>query len=264
VATNLLGNAVKFTERGEVVLRVTTAHETDRHVTLRFEVRDTGIGVSEDTQRRLFRPFTQADGSTTRKYGGTGLGLAISKQIVEGMGGQIGVTGTPDAGSIFWFTGILEKAARPEAAIASPAPPPPRPATSGLDSPNSTTGHILIVDDVQINRTVALGQLKKLGYRAHTVSNGREAIEALQHTRYDLVLMDCQMPEMDGFQASAEIRRREGLARHTPIIAMTASALAADRGRCLAAGMDGYLSKPVEAHVLKATLDRWLNPANRR
>jgi two-component system, sensor histidine kinase and response regulator len=139
-----------------------------------------------------------------------------------------------------------------------------RETTPGVNRPGSTGAHILVVDDVLVNRMVALGQLKSLGYRADARANGREAVEALQETAYDLVLMDCHMPEMDGFEAAAEIRRREGSDRHTPIIALTATALLVDRGKCLAAGMDDYLSKPVTTDVLKDMLGRWLGPAKTR
>jgi signal transduction histidine kinase/CheY-like chemotaxis protein len=399
VLTNLVGNAVKFTERGEVVVRATKEDETASHVRIRLAVTDTGIGISEAAQGRLFQAFIQADGSTTRKYGGTGLGLAISRQLVELMGGEIGVESVPRNGSTFWFTTRFEK--QPHAATAAPVPQVkleglrvlivddnatnrkilshqtgswnmipseaedgnralellriaaqhapfdialldvhmpgiagfelvrtikadpsiaavplvlmpsfgqrgdaqvareigiagylPKPvrqsqlfdclvtvlhrsavvATSS-DAPTPTklvTRHtlreqetvtrklILVAEDNIVNQKLAAFQLRKLGYRADVVANGLEAVEALTRIPYDLVLMDCQMPEMDGYEATAAIRLREGHSKHTPIIAMTASALEGDRERCLAAGMSDYLSKPAKPEELRAMLARWL------
>ena len=403
VLTNLIGNAIKFTDRGEVVVRVTTASETAEHATLRFEIQDTGIGISAEAQRGLFRAFTQADGSTTRKYGGTGLGLAISKQLVELMGGEIGVESTPDHGSTFWFTGRFEKQLTPatparetagslsgarvlivddnetnrkilkhqtsswemipteaesgaralallraavaggepydiavldlmmphmdgfqladaiksdpiiasvalvllpsygkrghaerakQAGIAGYLQKPVRQSqlydcltsVMALSGNEPVTGsqlitqhsmreserqqtakthssvRIIIAEDNLSNQKVALGQLSKLGYRANSVLNGRELLEALENNHVDIILMDCHMPEMDGYSASAEIRRREGTARHTTIIAMTANALEGDRERCLAAGMDDYLSKPVKSDELRRKLEQWTKP----
>jgi PAS domain S-box-containing protein len=404
VLTNLAGNAVKFTERGEVVVSVKKVSETVSHATLRFEVHDTGIGISAQAQRGLFRAFIQADGSTTRKYGGTGLGLAISKQLVELMGGEIGIESTPGAGSTFWFTGLFEKQLTPapknleaavnlagarvlivddnatnrrilnhqtsswgmitteaksgqqaleliragavqgepydiaildllmpemngfqlaraikddpsiaavalillpsfgerghgekarQAGIAAYLQKPVRQAklhdcltkvmagsfsTEPVTPPRLVTRHslreteflhedqtfsavrIIVAEDNPVNQRVALEQLRNLGYRAESVTNGRELLEALENAEFDLVLMDCQMPEIDGFAATAEIRRREGTARHTTIIAMTANALEGDEEKCLAAGMDDYLSKPVKADVLRVKLERWTKP----
>ncbi|MDQ2856243.1 MAG: response regulator, partial [Acidobacteriota bacterium] len=399
VLTNLIGNALKFTEHGEVILRAEKESETDADVVIRFAVSDTGIGISDVAQRNLFQAFTQADGSMTRKYGGTGLGLAISKQLVELMGGQIGVSSVEGKGSTFWCTArfnkqtaeaamvqtdlprldhlralivddnatnrkilshqlsswgmiheeadagvraleLLRAAAAQgtaydlaildlmmpgmdgfelartiksdpniaavrlvlltsygqrghsmtarEAGIAAYLTKPVRQSqlfdclsnvvsqaslTSGLDLSSSQvpakllTRHslkeikmtsqklILLAEDNVVNQKVAVRQLEKLGYRADAVANGREALEALGRIPYDLVLMDCQMPEMDGYEATAEIRRREGEAKHTPIVAMTAHALEGDRAKCIAAGMDDYVSKPVKPEQLSAVLE---------
>jgi signal transduction histidine kinase/CheY-like chemotaxis protein len=398
VLTNLIGNAVKFTEAGEVIVRAEKQSETEERVVVRFTVSDTGIGISEAVQRNLFKTFVQADGSTTRKYGGTGLGLAISKQLVELMGGHIGVTSEPGKGSTFWFTAGFDKqpskaqAARPEVSsldklrvlivddnatnrkilshqltswgmfheeadsgltaldalrgaatqgaafdlaildlmmpgmdgfelaraiksdpaiagvrlvlltsygrceddaaareigVAAYLTKPVRqsqlydclstvvghaPVASEKDAPpGSSAGRalkestkmspklILLAEDNIVNQKVAARQLQKLGYRADLVANGLEALEALERIPYDLVLMDCQMPEMDGYEATAEIRRREGDAKHTPIVAMTANALEGDREKCIAAGMDDYVSKPVKPEELGAVLGRLLS-----
>jgi len=402
VLTNLIANAVKFTERGEVVVRVTKISETPSHASLRFEIQDTGIGISEEAQRGLFRAFVQADGSTTRKYGGTGLGLAISKQLVELMGGQIGIESKPGFGSTFWFTAEFQKQVEPattvsemldclsgarvlivddnetnrsilshqtgswgmtvteaesgeralellragarqaepydlvildlmmpemngfqlaEAIKADPAisavvlvllpsfgepghgamaremgiaaylQKPVRQSklydclievmarSTGSDTikpAHLVTQHsiresevqqkakvfsharILVAEDNIVNQKVALGILYNLGYRAEVVPNGKEALKALESGDFDLILMDCQMPEMDGFAATAEIRQREGVDRHTTIIAMTANALDGDDKKCLAAGMDDYLSKPVKAEILRRKLELWV------
>jgi CheY-like chemotaxis protein/nitrogen-specific signal transduction histidine kinase/HPt (histidine-containing phosphotransfer) domain-containing protein len=415
ILTNLVGNAVKFTESGEVTVIVQKQSEVDNHVALRFEVKDTGIGISAEARQNLFQAFVQADGSTTRKYGGTGLGLAISKQLVEMMGGEIGVESRPGAGSIFWFTARFEKqallllpaapsavriapqvnleglhvlivddnatnrkillhqislrgmiaaeadsgaqaleilraaavAAEPfdvaildlmmpemdgfelaraikadpllsairlvllpsfgkrghgqaarEAGIAaylqkpvrqsqlyeclmkvvaeapvasgSAGAQPPQPLItqhslrSGALPKSASNGdaaknRILVVEDNLVNQKVALSQLKGLGYAADVASNGRIAVEAIGSRHYDAVLMDCQMPEMDGFEATAEIRRRDAAAAgHTIIIAMTAHALEGEREKCLAAGMDDYISKPVKLETLRKVLSHWI------
>ena len=397
VLTNLTGNALKFTDQGEVVVGAETVSETADSVVIRFSITDTGIGISQKSQDILFQPFTQADGSTTRRYGGTGLGLSISKQLVELMGGEIGVDSKPGKGSTFWFTAkfhkqpagshpvllhiesleglralvvddnatnrkiltsqlkswgmiqseahsaaraleLMRKAAssgnpydlvildfqmpemdglqlaraikanpglapsrlimltslgqRGDAADARaagieayltkpvkqsqlfdcvitifsksrPISTPTRPAKlitqhSLTEARKMSLNRILLAEDNVVNQKVAIRQLQKLGHRVDAVANGREAIEALDRIRYDLVLMDCQMPEMDGYEATAEIRRIERGQRHTPIVAMTAHALEGDREKCLAAGMDDYISKPVRPEALKDVLARFL------
>jgi signal transduction histidine kinase/DNA-binding NarL/FixJ family response regulator len=264
VLVNLVGNAVKFTDRGgEVVVRVRVASEADQAALLRFDVQDTGIGIASDVHDRLFQPFSQADGSTSRKYGGTGLGLTISKRLVELMHGQIGVDSTIGWGSTFWFTVLFAAVPRSEPELADG----PRMLPDGrtgqwppLEAAElANTLRILVVEDNPINQQVAAGWLQRLGCRIDVAANGFEALDALHRITYSAVLMDCQMPEMDGFQATAEIRRREGSARRTPVIAMTANAMKGDRERCLAAGMDDYISKPVHIEELRAALCRALS-----
>ena len=399
VLMNLVSNAIKFTEHGEVVVRAVRHAETDRDVIVRFTVQDTGIGISEETRGRLFQAFSQADGSTTRKYGGTGLGLAISKRLVEMMGGEIGVDSTPGVGSIFWFTARFEKqpntsvvdvacaqdlrAARilvvddnatnrrivrlqlkswdiasDEASSAEEALLVMRreydaghpfdlvvldmqmPSVDGLQlarniksdpaladtrlvmmtslgktehdaeiteagillcltkpvkqsklydalatamsnstndvldplasnassasasvTPSASRGNarILVAEDNPVNQKVILRQLAKMGYAADAVANGLEVLQAFTRIPYDLVLMDCQMPEMDGYAATRELRRRSGSSARVPIIALTAHAMEGDREKCFVAGMDDYISKPVNVEELQAKLARWLS-----
>jgi CheY-like chemotaxis protein/HPt (histidine-containing phosphotransfer) domain-containing protein len=416
VLVNLLGNAVKFTEEGEVVLKVGLVEDKPDAAEVRFEVIDTGIGMSREQQERLFQSFSQADASTTRKYGGTGLGLAISKQLVELMGGEIGVESTPGKGSTFFFTLHLKKqpegmqrraltlhsnlrglrvlvvddnetnrkilhhqitswgmktsgakdgvealellreaAARGEpfdlavldmqmpemdgielahrikkdpsisstklimlssimglsdeaekarqvrievyltkpirqsklfdavsAVMSGPAENLSAASTDDIFAPshvddaplvaNPTLGEqkerrharVLIAEDNAVNQKVAAKMLERLGYRADVAANGLEAVEVLSHITYQAVLMDVQMPEMDGYEATAEIRKREGQDdRHTPIIAMTANAMQGDREKALEAGMDDYVSKPVDPGELEAVLERWIPQAER-
>lgn len=397
IVMNLAGNAIKFTERGEVVIHVTAVDQSEQEATVRIAITDTGIGISEEAQQRLFQSFSQADGSTTRKYGGTGLGLAICKRLVEMMGGTIGVTSQPGQGSCFWFTVCLRKHTGASFSVDPPAAvlvglrvlivddkainrkilelltkkwgmhptlidggpavlellglhqgSPPfdvalldvdMGAMGGLElariikqradwaglrlvlltsfgrrgdakaareaglaayltkpvrerqlhdclaavmtqqagisgdrqsetSPPLITRHtiaetktkaglrILLAEDNIINQKVAVRLFERLGYRLDVVANGFEAVEAFSRIPYDLVFMDCQMPEMDGFEATTEIRKREAGTRHTVIVAMTANAMQGDRERCLAAGMDDYVSKPITVEVLAGVLGR--------
>jgi signal transduction histidine kinase/CheY-like chemotaxis protein len=385
VVLNLLGNAVKFTHRGEICLRVECLSEQETRAMLRVAVKDTGIGIPLEAQQRLFQAFSQVDGSTSRRFGGTGLGLAISKKLVENMGGSVGFESEPDIGSEFWFTARFDKQADVEqqrsahslaglrALVADPSeahravaadylrswglevqqasdragalqhaaagaplhvvivepnllgnqwqefaesvrpyldsersalllygrqksrPPAAALATAGVngyltkplsqsalfaclagflvESPSPSREpkpdswapsarpragrRVLVVEDNTVNQKVALKILSKLGYSAEAVGNGIEAVEAAERAPYDLILMDCQMPEMDGFEATAEIRRREGVHRHTPIIALTANAMKGDREKCLQAGMDDYLSKPIDPRRLANALKQW-------
>jgi len=387
VLLNLIGNAVKFTDVGEVVVRARRGETKGRGVLLRWEVSDTGIGLSEDERGQIFSTYSQVDSSTTRRHGGTGLGLAIGRMLTQLMGGEIGVDSIKGAGSRFWFTAffresdsaaassatgdltgtavaiiddnrtnrlILERyldswgmrqhsyeggrealnAMRDAAAgdpfdvaivdmmmpamdggavaaeirsdpklsdmvvvlltsaghseqpvpgvdieLVKPVRPSQlfdvlhtllssRPEYGKHEAGEHTTevvrpehgGRVLIVEDNAANLKVAMRMVERLGYRADKAGNGVEAVRVLDRMNYDAVLMDCQMPEMDGYEATRQIRRHEKEGRHTPIIAMTASAMAGDRERCLAAGMDDYISKPIKLHVVAAVLERWLGP----
>jgi len=284
ILINFVGNAIKFTDSGEVVLRVTRAAglAAGRDGALRFEVSDTGIGISEDAQAHIFNAFSQADSFTTRQYGGTGLGLAICRELAALMGGEIGVHSEVDRGSSFWFEVRLESVddaspALPRLARMNPAGPPALTDDSAGNretlqqetvsaAPAAAIGargvgpKILLVEDNPVNREVAVGMLESLGCSVDAAQNGRLAIEAMSISAYDAVLMDCQMPVMDGMTATGEIRRREqtsGGAR-VPIIALTANAMEGDRERCLAAGMDDFLSKPFTRQQLATLLRRWL------
>ena len=254
VLMNLVGNAVKFTEQGEIEVRAEVAEAAPDWVRLRFTVRDTGIGIPPETRARLFRPFSQADGSTSRRYGGSGLGLVISRQLVEMMGGDIQFVSTPGQGSTFWFTARFTRTRRD---IRAPTEQPARRPMAPL------RGRILLVEDNEVNQIVGLKMLERLGLRAELAATGREAVAVAARGRYDLVLMDCQMPELDGLEATRLIRRQERAQRLTPvaIIALTASATENDRQACFAAGMDDYLVKPITAETLAAVLTRWLSPA---
>ena len=258
ILANLGGNAVKFTNRGKVQIKVNVEKEEETNITLRFSVSDTGIGVPADRLAALFTPFTQADGSTTRKYGGTGLGLAISKQLAQMMNGKIGAESTEGVGSTFWFTARFEKTAQRAQSLASLGQAAPTVAGPALALPGKV--RILLAEDNPVNQRVALAMLKRLGCRTDVVANGREAVQALQNASYDLVLMDCQMPEMDGFEATRAVRLKEAAASRPsiPIIAMTASAMQADRERCLQAGMSDFIAKPVQPGELAEMLARWL------
>jgi PAS domain S-box-containing protein len=260
VLTNLVSNAIKFTSRGDINIRTALETDADTHVVLRFEVADTGIGVPEEARACLFQPFSQVDASTTRKYGGTGLGLAICKQLVNLMAGEIGCDSAPDKGSTFWFTVRFEKPIKPISLVEIQ--------TEGAEStPDSQRQipvearkrmRILVAEDNVFNQKVVLRQVREMGFGANAVANGIEALEALNEIPYDLVLMDCQMSEMDGYECAAEIRRLEDGQKHMPIIAMTAHVMKEDRDKCLAAGMDDFLSKPVRVAHLEVVLMRWL------
>ncbi len=271
VLINLTQNAVKFTAEGEVAISVTLVSETDSHATVRFVVRDTGIGIAADQAERIFQSFTQVDASTTRKYGGTGLGLTICRQIAGLMGGGIGVDSRDGAGSSFWFTAQLIK----QPADHLSAPPVVGElrglrvlADEAIVNRYSVSGQrqqplrVLVVEDNPVNQKLALRLLQhKLGCRADAVANGAEAVEALCRVDYDLVLMDCLMPEMDGYEATRAIRAGAGRDPNIRIIAMTANAMKGDREKCLAAGMNDYLTKPINCQTLADAIERNLRPA---
>jgi PAS domain S-box-containing protein len=257
ILINLVNNAIKFTPKGHV--RITVQHAivqnnlSDNHCTLHFEITDTGVGIPKDRINRLFQAFSQADSSTTRKYGGTGLGLVISKALVEMMNGQIGVDSEEGKGTRFWFTAVLEKSVKCDV-------------SSVMKEYNLNTFHltpdifphstILLAEDNEFNRKVAQGILKNLKFAVDAVSDGKEAIRAVQTKAYDLVLMDVQMPEMDGIEATRHIRKFSDI----PIIAMTAHAMQSDRQHCLDAGMNDYLTKPIQPEELLRVIEKYLHP----
>jgi signal transduction histidine kinase/ActR/RegA family two-component response regulator len=253
ILNNFLSNALKFTEHGTIRLEVGLAGAGDGQagVPVRFEVVDTGIGIPDEVCGRLFSAFSQADASTTRKFGGTGLGLAISKQLAEVMGGSVGVLANPGGGSRFWLELPLALSTLPALPTASQV---------GSEVSLAAPGcRLLLAEDNPVNQMVALRLLHKLGYReVIVVSDGEAALRKLDEEQFAGVLMDCQMPVMDGYEATAALRAKG----HTlPVIAMTANAVKGDREHCLAAGMDDYISKPIAQDVLKATLARWVLPA---
>jgi CheY-like chemotaxis protein len=273
VLTNLIGNAIKFTQDGEIVLRVTRADVAGDDTVIRFEVSDTGEGIGADQLGLIFAPFVQADSSTSRRHGGTGLGLAISRQLVVLMGGEIGVSSTPGIGSTFWFTIRVHTDA-----TSSPGPDALPARTDGpqdVDEPlpwtarshrgdrrdvgGVRTGRLLLAEDNLVNQKVAVAMLTGAGYEVDTVLDGAAAVLAAAARHYDLILMDAQMPDVNGLAATAAIRAHEGADRHTPIIALTAGARSEDRERCLAAGMDGYLAKPISKDALLALVDGSIN-----
>jgi len=260
VLLNLLSNAVKFTDAGAVSLEIVQLGETDGESRLQFAVRDTGIGISEEARKNLFQSFTQADTSTTRRFGGTGLGLAICRRIVELMGGSINVTSTLGKGSTFLFDlpFAKQKPADPSANDLIASCKCSGHFSAADFSAASNGGRVLLAEDNKINQLVGLKQLNKLGYQVDIVGNGREAVEAWQREKYSVILMDCQMPEMDGYEASQKIRELEADLNLPParIIAMTAHAMQGAREICLAAGMDDYISKPVDQTELKSALER--------
>jgi two-component system sensor histidine kinase/response regulator len=253
ILVNLTGNAIKFTERGEVVIRVEVLSETAGDVEFHFSVRDTGIGIPLAKQQHVFNAFSQADSSSTRIFGGTGLGLTISSQLVAMMGGRIWLESEVGAGSIFHFTVHLGKAlSQPE----DPAVPAFRAEPAPKLEPEL---RLLVVEDNAVNRLVATRVLEKRNYAVRTAANGRIALEMLQNETFDCVLMDVQMPVLDGFETTAAIRAQErNSGAHLPIIAMTAHAMAGDLNRCLAAGMDGYLTKPINSKDVFAAIERVL------
>ena len=297
VLLNLMANAIKFTDEGKVELRVTPLRRGALLKAVRFEIADTGIGIAHEAQKELFQPFSQTE-AAGRMQPGTGLGLAISKRIVDLMGGEIGVDSSPGIGSTFWFQIPFEdpseisgerprlaEAVDPDAegddpsldrwrtVVGSPTEPmatgEPRDARDEVDPPPRSRHsrgryRILLAEDHAINRMVALSQLENLGYRADAVENGIEVFEALEEQPYDLLLLDCQMPKLDGYETVRRLRRLGGVAARLPVVAVTAHAMKGERERCLAAGMDDYLAKPLRQPELASMIERWLPPNPRQ
>ena len=251
VILNLASNAVKFTQEGEVVISVRLKDTGKAWVEIEFAVRDTGVGIEPAVLATLFEPFKQADASTTRRYGGTGLGLAISRQLVRLMGGDIGADSEPGKGSTFWFRLTMPLPANGEAGDA--------PAED--DDSQVFTGRILLAEDNAVGQVVARKLLTKLGLEVDVAKDGETALELWQKERYDLILMDCQMPVMDGLEATRRIRALEPAGCRVPIVALTANAMAEDEANCIRAGMDGHLSKPIDIGQVRAILRRHLSGA---
>lgn len=244
VLTNLVGNAIKFTLKGGVFVDIKKTGQSATEVTLRVSVRDTGVGILPEQQQLIFEKFTQADLSTTRKFGGTGLGLSISKQLIEMMGGRIGVHSEPDAGTTFYFVITLPVSVHCDAGNAS-AP-----------VPHKFSGRVLLAEDNPVNQLVARKILSGLGFDVEVVENGYLAVEKLRVEPFDLVMLDCQMPVMDGYTAAREIRKLTAPAGEVPVVAMTAHAMTGDREKCLEAGMSEYISKPVKKEELVKVIAR--------
>ena len=273
VLINLAGNAIKFTEQGEVRLDVSAESMTHDRACLQFSIRDTGIGIALEEQEGLFQEFQQAHTSGRRLYGGTGLGLAVSKSIVTLMGGTIGLKSILGEGTTITFLAYFDLSPESQAASLVPSKgnlqgmpnlimdgnaPNGRPATATLpaagDRAPSRSLRILLAEDNLVNQRVAMSMLGKMGHRITLATNGVEAVEQWRQGNFDLIFMDVQMPEMTGMQASVQIRQEETAGAHIPIVAMTASAMSEERDRCLAAGMDGFISKPVSYHVIEDTI----------
>ncbi len=263
ILVNLLSNAVKFTARGSVVLRCAVIAQAGSEWTIRFAVRDTGMGISPEAQRRLFSPFEQADGSTTRRFGGTGLGLSIARELVQLMGGEVGVESEPGRGSEFWFTARLQSSGSQHE-----TPPTPRQAVAasrGVEQmlkERHRDSRVLIADDNRLNQELATELLRLVDLQVEVADNGRIAVDMARRGAYDLILMDMQMPEMDGLEATRLIRTVPELDA-TPIVAMTASAFGDDRDACLAAGMNDHIGKPVNPAALYEKTLRWLDESRK-
>jgi len=253
ILANLLTNAIKFTENGNVTIKASVLEQTKKIVRLKIEVIDSGIGISEEAQRKLFNSFTQADGSTTRKYGGTGLGLAIVRQLVTLMRGRLGVDSEEGKGACFWIEIAFE--------IPDENVIPEQKEKQVVELLDVLQGHVLLVEDNPVNQIIAKKMLEKVGLSCELVINGEEAVARLkQPHEFSLVLMDCQMPVMDGYEATQAIRELElaNALQRLPVVAMTANAMEGDKDKCLHAGMDDYVAKPVKQDALKQVLSHWL------
>ncbi len=273
IITNLIGNAIKFTEKGFVSLHVCKDHEDERHATLRIIVSDSGIGIARDQLDHIFEPFTQADGSTSRKFGGTGLGLAISRQLTELMGGTVGVESVEGEGTTFWFTALLEKQATENSFVDYSGVGEDTSATrsnnGALRQTDVSNNHekkeltpvirLLLAEDDATGQFVTKSLLARHGYQVDVASNGGEALALLENNDYDAVLMDCMMPVTSGYDATTIVRDPASKVRdHSiPIIALTANAFGEDRTKCLEVGMNDYLAKPLEVEKLLAVLTKW-------
>ncbi|MCK5877633.1 MAG: response regulator [Candidatus Marithrix sp.] len=250
ILNNLIANAVKFTEQGKIIISTTVVEERDHQTLIRFEVRDTGIGLAQTTKGKIFDSFTQADDSTTRKYGGTGLGLTISKQLVQMMGGKISMESQLEKGSLFWFTVVFKKAEKPVFPVLKQSG-----STSNLDI------NILIAEDNKVNQYVTVYMLEIIGAKTTVVEDGSLVVKELKKQKFDVILMDCHMPNMDGFEATLAVRKYES--QHPekiaiPIIAVTANTMAGDRENCLKVGMNDFISKPFKKQALYEILKKWL------
>ena len=264
VLLNLIGNAIKFTDTGKIRFRADLAMDSDEEIIMRCEIQDTGVGIQPQSIHLLFQPFSQVDGSLTRKYGGTGLGLFISKQLVELMGGMLECESRPGEGSRFWFTTRLEKiegradqAPVPESETVDRSPETPM--EPGIDPGRNV--RILVCEDNPMNQKVVRLMLEHLGYGCDLVNNGMEGLDALEKHRYDIIFMDCQMPVMDGYDTVRRIRA-SAKTNHHIVVAMTAHTLPGDKEKCLEAGMDDYIDKPLSMGNLAALLEKWSRTLN--
>jgi CheY-like chemotaxis protein len=255
VVVNLVGNAIKFTDKGAVVIGVENFSTTAEKVVLHFSVTDSGIGIAREKQQAIFGAFVQADASSTRQFGGSGLGLAIASQLVRLMGGEFWIESEVGRGSTFHFTARLGVVRSPKQQTVR-SPGAAMPDLLGGDFPARRHLRILVVEDNPVNQLLAIRLIEKLGHSAAAASSGRDALAALRKDLFDLALMDVQMPDMDGFEVTRVIRQQERTsAAHLPIVAMTAHAMQGDRERCLAAGMDAYVAKPINIKDLLAALE---------
>ena len=253
VLLNLLSNAIKFTQQGCVELDIGVSRDQEGSEWLRFVVTDTGVGIAHEQQDQVFTPYAQEDASTSRRFGGTGLGLSISRHLIELMGGHIGFTSEPGLGSRFYFSLPCRRETLPEPRPSSGPPP-------NQTERRARASRVLLVEDHPANQKLAIWLLQRHGFQVTLAENGAEAVRLMAALAFDVVLMDVQMPVMDGFEATRLIRKQERSRRdkHHPIIAMTAGAIIGDREKCLAAGMDDYISKPITAQLLLDKLRHWL------